>query len=37
MIRSSMFWLCGFFVVTSLSCGDQVVVRETQAACGNGV
>ena len=28
-------WLsCG--VILSLSCGDQVVVRETQAACGNG-
>ena len=23
-------------VVLSLSCGEQVVVRETQAACGNG-
>ena len=23
-------------VLLSLSCGDQVVVRETEAACGNG-
>ena len=28
-------WLA-FGVTLTLSCGDQVVVRETPAACGNG-
>ena len=29
-------WAGSLAVILSLSCGDQVVVRETQAQCGNG-
>ncbi len=27
--------LCAFAILLSLSCGEQVVVRETEAKCGN--
>ena len=29
-------WAGSLAVILSLSCGGQVVVRETQAQCGNG-
>ncbi len=33
---TSLNQLCALGLVLSMSCGEQVVVRETEASCGNG-